>query len=196
MVGVNTNAPFGFQQIGRLEGSPYNAAQAVRKIASGYSTKIHAGDPVQSLASGYIGKLAAGTDQIAGIFYGCEYLSTSQKRKVWSPYWPGADATGDVTAYIINDPNATFLAQASAAAIGFDAQMANVQFVAGSGNDATGRSTASVLSGSQATTSTLPFRVIGFQDPALPGGDIASAYNQIIVAFNFQNFKSLDGIHT
>lgn len=191
---ANTNAPFGFQQYGRLPGSPYNGEQATRKISSAYTTKIHKGDPVVSVASGYIEKAAAGTTQIAGIFQGCKYLSTSQKRVVWSSYWPGADATGDVTAYIINDPNATFIAQASAAVIPFSSLDANMQFVAGSGDDANGLSTASILSGSENSTTTLPFRVVGFQDPALPGGDIASSYNQVEVAFNFQDFKSLTGI--
>ena len=48
---------------------------------------------------------------VAGVFVGCKYLSTAQKRPVYSSYWPGSDANGDVTAYAITDPNAQFLVQ-------------------------------------------------------------------------------------
>ena len=48
---------------------------------------------------------------IAGVFVGCKYLSTSQKRTVWTNYWGGADANGDVTAYVINDEDAQFSVQ-------------------------------------------------------------------------------------
>lgn len=48
---------------------------------------------------------------VAGIFVGCKYLSTSQKKTAWSNYWPGSDANGDVTAYVITDPNAQFIVQ-------------------------------------------------------------------------------------
>jgi hypothetical protein len=48
---------------------------------------------------------------VAGVFVGCRYLSTAQKRVTWSRYWPGSDANGDVEAYIVNDPNARFIVQ-------------------------------------------------------------------------------------
>ena len=45
---------------------------------------------------------------ILGVFNGCAYLSTAQKKQVWANYAPGSDYNGDVTAYIINDPDAVF----------------------------------------------------------------------------------------
>jgi hypothetical protein len=45
---------------------------------------------------------------VAGVFVGCRYLSTANKYPVWRNYWPGSDANGDVTAYVITDPNAQF----------------------------------------------------------------------------------------
>lgn len=191
---ANTNAPFGFQQIGRLPGAAPNYQQATYFISSAYGTAIGTGDAVIPVAAGYIQQATASTVQLAGIFIGCKYLSTSLGRTVWSPYWPGSGATGDVEAYVINDPAAVFEVQASAAVIPFSSLGANMQLVAGTPNTATGQSTMSLLSGSEATTDTLPFRVIGFRNPVLPGGDIASSYNVVQVAFNNQQFKTLTGI--
>ena len=180
---ANTNAPFGFRQYRGLGSAP-TYEQSVRLIKSDNSTAVYFGDPVSNLNTGYITRATAGTAQIAGIFAGCKYLSTSQKRTVWSNYWPGADASSDVEAYIIDDPNAQFVVQAGGTAIGLADMGLYVQFNLGSGNATTGISGAYVES--PAVTATLPFRIIGFVEspPGANGTDITSAYNQIIVGFN------------
>ena len=180
---ANTNAPFGFRQYRGLGSAP-TYEQSVRLIKSDNTTAVYFGDPVSNLNTGYITRATAGTAQIAGIFVGCKYLSTSQKRTVWSNYWPGSDASADVEAYIVDDPNAQFVVQAGGTAIGLADMGLNIQFNLGTGNSSTGISGAYVES--PAVTATLPFRIIGFIEspPGANGTDIASAYNQIIVGFN------------
>lgn len=180
---ANTNAPFGFRQYRGLGSAP-TYEQSVRLIKSDNTTAVYFGDPVANLNTGYITQATAGTAQISGIFVGCKYLSTSQKRTVWSNYWPGADASADVEAYIVDDPNAQFVVQAGGTAIGLADMGLNIQFNLGTGNSSTGISGAYVES--PAVTATLPFRIIGFitQPPGANGTDITSAYNQIIVGFN------------
>ena len=180
---ANTNAPFGFRQYRGLGSAP-TYEQSVRLVKSDNTTAIYFGDPVSNLATGYITRATAGTAQISGIFAGCKYLSTSQKRTVWSNYWPGSDASADVEAYIIDDPNAQFLVQAGGTAIGLADMGLNIQFNLGTGNANTGISGAFVES--PAVTATLPFRIIGFDvdPPGSNGTDIASAYNYVIVGFN------------
>lgn len=180
----NTNAPFGFRQYSGTGSAP-TYEQNVRKIASNNTTAIFFGDAVIPQASGYIAQATASTVQLAGIFAGCKYLSTSQKRTVWSNYWPGSDANGDVEAYVIDDPNAKFIVQAGGTAIGFGDIGANIQInVSTAGNTATGIS--GMFVDSVNTTATLPFKIVGLvQDPpGANGTDVASAYNQIIVQFN------------
>jgi len=181
----NTNAPFGFRQYRGLGSAP-TYEQSVRLIKSDYSTAIYFGDPVSNANTGYIVRATAspGTAQISGIFAGCKYLSTSQKRIVWSNYWPGADASADVEAYLIDDPNAQFLVQAGGTAIGLADVGLYVQFNLGTGNANTGISGAFIES--PAVTATLPFRIVGFDvdPPGSNGTDIASAYNYVIVGFN------------
>jgi hypothetical protein len=213
---ANTFAPFGFRQYQGTGSAPtYEQVTAVGGIDSA-TANISNGDPIFRLASGATGTLAGvstgpgpGTTALAGVFVGCKYMSTSQKRTVWSNYWPGSDVSSAnsalTEAYYINDPNAQFIAQVggstsvgvAAANIGL-----NVQFAYGTGNAANGISGAYIdISVNPATTSTLPFRVV--QVPAFPPAALAlagntytqfGAYNYAVVAFNNVETKQLTAV--
>jgi hypothetical protein len=183
---ANTFAPFGFRQVAGTGSAP-TYEQVTMAIASNNSTAIFFGDavvPVTGSATGYIKQATASTVALAGIFVGCTYLSTAQKRTTWSNYWPGSDATGDVTAYVVNDPNAKFVVQAGGTNVGFSKIGQNIQLNVGTGNTANGISGMYVES--PATTATLPFRVVDVvsQPPGANGTDITAAYNYVIVQFN------------
>jgi len=183
---ANTQAPFGFRQYSGIGTTP-TFEQVVMKIASTNSTPIFFGDavvPVTGSVTGYIQQATAGTVALAGIFIGCKYLSVAQKRTVWSNYWPGSDANGDVEAYVISDPNAVFLVQGGNAALGLSAVGQNIQLVVGTGNTATGVSGMYVQG--TGTTATLPFRVVGLKTdpPGVNGTDTTTAYNYVLVQFN------------
>lgn len=194
---ANTNSPFGFLQYFGGSGGVPTFNQSVRYIAAANGTAIGFGDPVMPVigsATGYITRGAPGTTVLAGIFAGCKYLSTSQKRTVWSRYWPGSDATGDVEAYVIDDPNAQFLVQASGAAF-YNASYTSTaltslpigqyaQFTAGTVNTNTGASGAYLSS--VATTVTFPFIIRGYLTfpPGANGTDPTTDFPQMIVGFN------------
>lgn len=191
---ANTNAPFGFRQYSGTGSAP-TYEQVVMYIAAANTTDIFFGDPVVPLNTGYITQATSNSVQIAGIFVGCKYLSTSQKRTVWSNYWPGADATNDIEAYVVNDPNAKFVAQSDSTGIAFADINANIGFSIGSGNTATGISAAILDTSTLNTTNTLPFRVVGLvQNPPGSAGTEAGAYNWAVVAFNNVSTKQLTGI--
>lgn len=191
---ANTNAPYGFRQYSGTGSAP-TYEQVVMTIASNNATAIFFGDPVVPLNTGYIAQASSNSVQIAGIFVGCKYLSTSQKRTVWSNYWPGSDANGDVTAYVVNDPNAKFVAQSDATGVAFADINANIGFAIGTGNTATGISGAYLDTSTLNTTNTLPFRVVSLvTNPPGSAGTEAGAYNWAIVAFNNVSTKQLTGI--
>lgn len=196
---TNVNAANGFQYFGRLEGgAPTSGFGPPRLIANADTAAIGYGDPVTSLTTGYVTLSTAGTTQIDGIFYGCTYLSTAVGRIVWSFNWPGSGASGDITAFLCTDPQATFVAQSDNAAIVFADIGANINFVIGTPNATTGFSTTSVGQSTINTTATLPFRILGlFSDSAPPGTngtDNTSTFNRVIVAPNNWDRKSLTGI--
>lgn len=160
---------------------------------------------------------------VAGIFTGCRYLSTSNKYPAWRNYWQGSDANGDVTAYIVNDPNAKFSvmtgnSNTTATAVGYSNIGQNIGFTYSqsgvtttNGNTATGISTMfadqySLIANSAvgpAGNAFLPFRIIdlqnyipGFNSPlqTINGNDWTTAYNRIIVSFNNSMARGFAGI--
>lgn len=184
---ANTNTPFGFKQV-KGTGSLPTFEQNPRAIASNNSTAIFFGDAVIPLTTGYIGQATTnGTVRIEGIFAGCKYTSVSQKRTVWSNYWPGSDANGDVEAYVIDDPNAQFQVQAGPTAVTFAniGEYINLNIGTG-GNTATGISSMYVDITTPTTSVTAPFIIKGLitNPPGANGTDATSAYNIVVVGFN------------
>lgn len=192
---ANVFAPFGFSPEGTVGGSTPNFRLSKRLIAMGYATAIFSGDAVIPVSTGYVQQATASTVPMAGIFFGCKYLSASQGRQVWSRYWPGSDAAADVTAYIIDDPQAVFMVQGG---VGGPITLADVnlngQLVVGTGSTLTGQSGMylDMTSNTPAGTSTYPFTIVGLvQDPTGANGtDDTTAYNYALVTFNNQIFRA------
>ena len=205
---ANVAGPFGLVVSGTFSG-PVNFAEFHNppfRIASNYGTAIGYGDLVTLVAggspTGYLNQWIAGdgsaTYQVAGVFVGCKYYSTSQRKTVWNNYWPGSDATGDVDAFVISDPNAQFVIQTAAgpttqAMIGTTADI-----VVGTVNTTTGWSGAALDVPSTSNPTTLPLKILGLvtSPPGANGTDVTTAYNNAIVGFNNQIFKSLATIHS
>jgi len=208
---ANVAGPFGALQWGTVNGGTPNFAQSGSrtqsfKISSGYGTAIGFGDLVTLVSgsnpTGYINRWVAtdgsATYQVAGVFYGCAYLSTGQKKWVWNNWWPGSDATGDVTAYVCADPNAIFQIQANSGPIDQTYLGLTADVVMGTVNTTTGQSAMSLATPSATNPQYLPFKVIGCitEPPGVNGNDVTTAYNNVLVAFNNQIFKSLLTIHS
>jgi hypothetical protein len=201
---ANTNAPFGFRQYSGTGSAPTYEQVAVQVQYN--AGAIYFGDPVVALTDGTYTQASSNSaaNGIGGIFVGCKYLSVSQKRTVWSNYWPGSDvASGNyVEAYIINDPNAKFIVQSDSTGITLAGVNANIGFAIGTGNTSSGISGAYVDSTTINTTNTLPFRIISLVvDPpgtngtqTVAGGYSSGAYNYVVVAFNNVATKQLTAI--
>lgn len=199
---ANTNAPFGFKQYLGGSGGAATFAHNRRKVASGNGTAIYRGDPVMPVigaATGYITQGAPGTTVLAGIFAGCEYLSVTAGKKVWSNYWPGSGASGDIDAQVIDDPNAQFVAQGNSTTFNITGSLSAwtsspvgqyAQFAIGSGSATTQQSGAYL--NTLGTVITYPFivRDLITQPPGSPGADPLSAYNWVVVGFNNEWMRS------
>lgn len=196
---ANTQAAFGFRHIGYLGGGSPDFQMSTGLIASANTTKIYRGDPIQRSAStGKIEQASATNVALVGVFDGCMYTPVGGTPQ-WSPFWPGAGASSDATAYFIDAPNAQFLAAALNTSIVTANIGENVGFAIGTGNTVTGFSGATVDQSTLNTTNTLPFRVIAIcngQNFGVVGNgsDPSTPYGWCVVTFNNQNFKQLQGL--
>ncbi len=201
---ANTQGAFGLMQIGTASGMPNFASSGnpPYRVASTYATALYTGDLVRMNVSGptgYIEQWAAGdggtaTKIVVGVFQGCRYYSTSQKKIIWNNYWPGSDATGDVEAFVCDDPNAQFKIQANAGPITQATIGQTADVVVNAGSATTGIS--GMALDTPTTTNTLPLKVVNIltSPPGANGTDVTTAYNYVIVAFNNQQYKTLLGV--
>lgn len=201
---ANVFSPFGFTQRSGTGSSPTYEQVAV--IINYNTANIFFGDPVFRLtADGTIAGVTTGpgpgTTPIAGVFVGCKYPSTAQKRTVWSNYWPGSDvvSTASVEGYIVNDPLSQWIGQiGTSTSTGFALADigGNAQFAYGTGNASNGISGAYIDQAvAFATTATFPFRIVGLvtSPPGAPGTTIG-ANNYAVLAFNNVETKTLTAV--
>lgn len=198
----------GFQEFGRMEGGSPTAGMTPVWIASTDASIMLRGDPIVTSSAGgtnlsgaYITAAASGISFIRGIFQGCEQYIPTAGRMVWSNSYNGAvtGSTGDVKAWIIDDPGRLFLVQGSTSgAITSSFVGLNVGFTGqSSANGTTGLSNAQVTSSTVGSTNTLPFRIVDFYSayapPAVPaigasnfinGTDNTVFGNMVIVRLN------------
>ena len=198
---ANTNVAFGLRPIG-VVGQGYNTTGATEyRIAAGNTNAIYQGSPVKPLSTGFIdivGAATGGTVGLLGVFWGCEYVSSTTGEKIYSNSWPGSGADTDhpVTAFVYDNPMQTYVICSDASltneATARGHVFANANFAAGtSGSSTTGISSAKLGVSTIATTAALQLRIMGVQnDP--DNADFAAAGIPVIVRLN-NSFNSANG---
>ena len=193
---ANSNVAFGLKPIGILGAAPYTSGVTEYRIASDNSNPIFQGMAVIPLAAGVIDDLqaaAGGNVGIAGVFNGCEYVSSTTGETIFSNYWPGsgADSNFPVKAFVYDNPNQLFtictsnvVSAANTEAEVRAAVFANIAFATGnSGSTTTGISSATADLNTIATTNTLALRIMGVQDDP-ENSDFTAAGIPLIVRIN------------
>jgi hypothetical protein len=113
---ANVSEKFGLRPYRKLDGTPLVGAQNRYTIASGHTTAIFQGDMVIPLTSGNIDRHTAGNGTaILGVFNGCFYTDPTTQKPTYSNYYPGGVAASDITAFVVDDPDAVFLVDADSA---------------------------------------------------------------------------------
>jgi len=183
------SAPYGFQPINSVDGKPYAGAIRQLPITAAYGTAIYNGDVVKLVVGGTIEKSAIGANVEAqptlGVFVGCQYVN-STGQIVQAQYYP--TGVSSAIGYIVLDPQAAFKAAVTTsgntsvvtsvtrAVVG-----TNMAIATGTGNNATGNSGLSVISGSAANAVILPVRVVDVvPETALN----ATNFTEVIVKMN------------
>ncbi len=193
---ANADTSYGLRPLSRQGSSVSSTGLTEYRIASDNSNPIYQGMAVIPLAAGVIDDLqaaAGGNVAICGVFGGCEYVSSTTGKPVYSNYWPGsgADSNHPVKAFLYDDPNQLFRIATSnvVAAANTEAEIraavfANIAFATGnSGSTTTGVSSATADLNTIATTNTLALRIMGvLDDPA--NADFTAAGIPLIVRIN------------
>jgi len=183
------SAPYGFQAINRVDGMPYAGAIRQIPITSAYGTAIYNGDIVKLVVGGNVEKSSIGDNVEAqptlGVFVGCQYVNSSSQT-VQAQYYP--TGVTNAIAFVVLDPQAAFKAAVTTsgntsvvtsvtrAVVG-----TNMAIATGTGNNATGNSGLSVISGSAANAVILPVRVI---DVVPETAVNATNFREVIVKLN------------
>lgn len=182
------DAAYGFKAVNELNGLPYAGAIRQIPIARSYGTAIFNGDLVE-YAGGVINITGMTTSTTTtaragqiGVFVGCSYTNPTTGQKLFAQYYPGSVAANDITAYVVDDPNAVFKAvmigqpsgglSNTATTVGFASQGlvgTNVYCITGTaGSTSTGNSAMGVSgnqpsngTGNVRVTTALPFRIVG-----------------------------------
>lgn len=168
----SVSAPFGFMPVkhpsGQSRANEYT-------IASAYAANIFLGDPVKLVTAGTIqlgtsdGTRTGTVDNISllGVFAGCVFTDSTGKPN-WSSFWPTGQVATDIKAYVYDDPDTVYVAQASgsiaATAIGDQADWTG--FTAPGGSTLTGRSAAQLSSTLTGAGVQGQFRIVEFDRSA------------------------------
>ena len=190
---ANVSEKFGLRPYRKLDGTPLVGAQNRYTIASGYATAIYQGDLVEPLTSGNIQKHGANTsDAVVGVFNGCFYTDPTTQKPTFKNFYPGGIAADDITAFVIDDPDAVFLIDADEAFTRADL-FRNYSVTNTTGVTQTGISKAQLDVSVSGTATTFAIQAIDIcQDPE--NSDTGSANANILVRINNHFYRSGTGL--
>ena len=196
------SAPYGFQPINSIGGTPYAGSTRLVPVASG---AVYTGDLVEMLSSGTCAVISSGSAaaQCLGVCVGVQYTNSSGQ-PVQGQYYPASQSTSTALAfgYVVDDPNAVFKVVATngqtttptaftRAIVG-----SNVAMSVATGNTTTGDSYYGIDGTSAGTTATLPIRVVDVVPDTATGAANATAttYFEFLVKFNLHQYNDTTGV--
>jgi hypothetical protein len=192
---ANVAEKFGLRPYRKLDGTPLVGAQNRYVIKDNYATQIFQGDLVQPTSNGFIEKHTANTsDAVVGVFNGVFYNDPTTQKPTYSNYYPGSinPTQGDITAFVVDDPDAVFLMDADATFARADLYK-NYSVTNTTGVTQTGLSKAQLDVSVSGTAGTFAVQAIDIsQDPN--NSDQTSANANILVRINNHFYRSGTGI--
>ncbi len=186
---------FGLRPYRKLDGTPLVGAQNRYTIKPGYGTAIYQGDMVVPVSTGNIERHTAGTSAaVVGVFNGVFYNDPTTQKPTYKNYYPGSitPTQGDITAFVVDDPDAVFLSDADAAFTRADL-FKNYSVTNTTGVTQTGISKVQLDVSASGIASTFAVQAIDIsQDPDNSDTSVSNA--NILVRINNHFFRSGTGI--
>ena len=190
---ANVAEKFGLRPYRKLDGTPLVGAQNRYTIASNYGTAIFQGDLVQPTTAGNIERHTPNTsDAVVGVFNGVFYTDPTTSKPTFKNFYPGSIVADDITAFVIDDPDAVFLADADEAFTRADL-FRNYSMTNTTGVTQTGISKQQLDVSVPGTASTFVVQAIDIsQDP--DNSDTSSANANVLVRINNHFYRSGTGL--
>jgi len=192
---ANQLEKFGLRPYRKLDGTPLVGAQNRYTIKAGYATAIYQGDLVIPVSTGNIERHTAGNGTaVVGVFNGVFYNDPTTQKPTYKNYYPGGvtPTQGDITAFVVDDPDAVFLVDADAA-FTRAGLFANYSVTNTTGVTQTGLSKVQLDVSTADTASTFAVQAIDIsQDP--DNSDTATSNANILVRINNHFFRSGTGV--
>ena len=186
---------FGLRPYRKLDGTPLAGAQNRYTIAAGYATAIFQGDLVQPTTAGNIERHTGNTsDAVVGVFNGVFYNDPTTQKPTYGNYYPGSitPTQGDITAFVVDDPDAVFLMDADEAFTRADL-FKNYSVTTAGGVTQTGISSVQLDVSASGTAATFAVQAIDIsQDPDNSDTSVSNA--NVLVRINNHFYRSGTGI--
>jgi hypothetical protein len=195
--------PYGLKPINLIGGQVFAGATRQRRIASGASS-IGFGDPVIFVNDGTIAvstsTTAAPATGFAGVFLGCQFVSSVTGQPTWSQSWisgTSVKANTFIYAYVCEDPDQLFQVAvvtgttvvSTTTGLTYTNVNNNVALVANTLNTTTGDSQQGILLSSADVTASLPVRIVDLVPDTAFTYSGTVYYPEAIVKFNMPNIS-------
>ena len=190
---ANVTEKFGLRPYRKLDGTPLVGAQNRYTIASNHTTAIFQGDLVIPLTAGNIDRHTANNSAaVIGVFNGCFYTDPTTKKPTFRNSYPGSIVASDITAFVVDDPDAVFLMDADATFARADLYQ-NYSVSTGGGNTTTGISEVQLDVSVSGTNASFVIQAIDIsQDP--DNSDVTEANANILVRINKHFYRNGTGV--
>ena len=194
---ANVKEEFGLRPYRKLDGTPLVGAQNRYTIASNYATQIFQGDLVIAKTTGNIEKYDASgnaglSTAVVGVFNGVFYTDPTTQKPTFKNFYPGSIVASDITAFVVDDPDAVFLVNADEAFTRADL-FRNYAVTNTTGVNETGISKAMLDVSNSGTTVSFVLQAIDIsQDP--DNSDTTTSNANILVRINHHQYRSRTGV--
>lgn len=186
--------PYGLKPVNLIGGQVFAGATRLMEIATsnnvGYATSIFYGDLVKRVTDGTIEKdTGTATATPCGVFLGVQFTNASTGQVQQQQFYPASTPVKPGTkifAVVADDPDTLFQVVScssgtTVAPMGIAAIGSNIALIQTAGSTITGNSSVAIDEGTQATTNTLPIRIIDVVRETATGAD---AFVEFIVKIN------------
>ena len=190
---ANVSEKFGLRPYRKLDGTPLVGAQNRYIISANNTTAIYQGDLVIAETDGTITRhVAQNSTAVIGVFNGCFYTDPTTSKPTFKNFYPGSINASDITAFVVDDPDAVFLMDADATFARADC-FKNYSVTNATGNNTTGISEVQLDVSVSGTNASFIIQAMDIsQDPG--NSEETSANGNVLVRINKHFYRDGTGI--